>query len=158
MCTFVHVASTHLYFELTSHCIVDLYIAILYLQIALLQMSHPFLSKTLILNPDGYIPEEYVVRVPIGTKLSIVARHGTPASLLPFYINYPSKVKNSKFERHKFHRLYPMNSCGTSQYSFSDIVYEVDCSQPGAYQYFFEKISHGLTFLKYSSYFFYFSS
>ena len=103
--------------------------------------------RTLTLAPDGKIRHNDVVRIDVGTILRIVVEHGTPASLLPFYINYPDTQAQNKFNRHKFRRIHPVERNNTENILNWDSVYEIKCDIPGAYQYFLEKIPHGFLFV-----------
>lgn len=100
--------------------------------------------KTIKLNPDGYIPYNSVTRIDLGTRLRFVIENGTPASLLPFYINYPENPKEKGFVRNNFRRLYPLQNDDGGDTLNWDVCYEIQCDSPGAFQYFFEKKQHGM--------------
>jgi hypothetical protein len=97
--------------------------------------------RTLTVNADGYIQHNSVVRVSKGTVLRVIAPQGSAVSLSPFYCNYP--IKNEEFQRNKYYQLENLNLKQSPDCLNWDAYYDIECSFPGAYHFFFDKNSDG---------------
>ncbi|KAK2953703.1 putative Glycogen debranching enzyme [Blattamonas nauphoetae] len=95
--------------------------------------------RILTLNENGYVQHNSIVRVNLGTNLTIVVHQGTPVSLLKLYTNYPIDKDAQAFDRNLFEELEPCNKELNGYESDWTIQFKIHCTIPGAFQFKFGK-------------------